>query len=341
MYKSYFRLIIIVFLCVAFTNCRTQEAKQAKINGLSFVASKDTITQKHIEPIIKMNANWVSIMPFAFLKEKASPELYFNNERQWYGERYDGVVQSIEMMHKNGVQVMLKPQIWIGNGEFTGFIDMKNEEDWLQFENDYTEMIMLYAKLAEETKTKMFCLGTELNNFVMKRPKFWTKLIQEVKTVYSGELTYAENWDKIDQVHFWEDLDYIGVDAYFPISSEKTPTLVEVKTSWGKINEKLKSISEVNQTPILFTEFGYRSIHYAGKEPWDSKRVEGQVNEETQAILLQGLVENVWDKSWFAGGFLWKWFHNPELISKRHDNRFCVHHKIAEETLRNYFKEFQ
>lgn len=345
---SKFIISIIVLCCLCVTILALGISNQppilknnSKINGLSFVASRDTITQVHLNPLLEINANWVSIMPFAFLKQVDSAHLYYNNNRQWFGERVEGAKQYIMMMHKNEIKVMLKPQIWIGGGEFTGYISMTTEKDWKSFEKNYADMILLYAKLAEETKVEMFCIGTELNSFVTQRPNFWSDLIFSVKKVYTGELTYAENWDKIDNVPFWSDLDYIGVDAYFPISQAKTPSLEEVKTAWQPILKDLKTLSEAENKPILFTEFGYRSIDFAGNQPWQTKRIDGQTNEIAQDILLKGLMESVWDKDWFAGGFLWKWFHHHTEPSARHANRFSIRHKRAEKSLKKHYTKFE
>lgn len=340
MHKPNFLLILFLNIGIL-AQCQSDFKVKPKINGLSFVASNDTIKQHHINPVQNVNANWVSIMPFAFMKSLDASTIYYNNDKQWYGERVEGVKQSISMMHKNRIKVMLKPQIWIGGGEFTGEINMKTEAYWVSFENHYLEMLILYAKVAEETQTEMLCIGTELNRFVMNRSAFWQHLISEVRKVYSGQITYAENWDKIENVPFWSALDHIGVDAYFPISEDKTPTIDQVKNKWDSINITLETLSDKNQTPILFTEFGYRSIDYAGIEPWDSTRIKGQVNENAQDILLQGMIESVWDKDWFAGGFLWKWFHDPIKYSDRHENRFCVHSKKAEKTLMRFYKKFE
>lgn len=331
-------LLLLILAIGILAQCQTALPQNPKINGVSFVASNDTIRQHHIDPVLKVSANWVSIMPFAFMRSLDATSLYYNNEKQWYGERAEGVKQNIIMMHENGIKVMLKPQIWIGGGDFTGHINLASEEDWKIFETQYAKMLLLYAKIAEETQTQMFCIGTELNSFVTKRPEFWKSLIKSVREVYSGQLTYAENWDKIENVSFWSDLDYIGVDAYFPISEAKTPELEMVKSAWETINERLKTLSDEYDTPVIFTEFGYRSIDYAGKEPWNSERVEGQVNEEAQAVLLEGLIESLWDKDWFAGGFLWKWFHDPEKLSDWQENRFCVHGKLAEKTIKRIYK---
>ena len=120
----------------------------------------------------------------------------------------------------------------------------------------------------------------------------------------------------------------------------KTPNLEQVKSEWKEIHHSLLELSNTTQKLILFTEFGYRSMDYAGKTPWDSRTISGQVNQEAQKVLLQGLIESTWNKDWFAGGFLWKWFHNPNSISQRHDNRFCVHGKKAEQLLSQLYKKY-
>jgi len=335
--KSFLVILIIGFTIVLTYSFFSEEDKTQKIKGVSFVASRDTISNKHIIPVKTINANWSSIMPFGIMRAKDNPELFYNTERHWYGERYDGSKHSIDLMHQNGIKVMLKPQIWIVNGEFTGELNMLSEDEWKSFERNYEDMLLLYARLAQETNAELFCIGTELNSFVIKRPEFWNNLIVKVKAIYNGKLTYAENWDRVSEVPFWEDLDYIGVDAYFPVSDAKTPQVEDVKKSWVTINAKLEHLSKTNNKPILFTEFGYRSIDFAGKTPWDATTVEGQVNEDAQHNLIQGLLESVWDKAWFSGGFLWKWFHNPESISDRHKNRFSVHGKKAEELLKDWY----
>jgi hypothetical protein len=334
-------IIILLFGLGILAQCEPKTKVENKINGLSFVASRDTIQQKHIEPVLKIHANWVSVMPFGFMERLDSSKLHYNHEKQWYGERLEGVKQSIMMMHKNSIKVMLKPQIWIGNGDFTGHIKMSKEKDWESFEQQYRAMILDFAKLAEMTNTEMFCIGTELNNFVKSRPDFWFELVSAVREVYSGKLTYAENWDKMEKVAFWSELDFIGIDAYFPISEAQTPDLEAVKTRWTALNISLQSLNKAHNRPILFTEFGYRSLDYAGKEPWNSERVEGQVNQEAQAILLKGLFESVWDKDWFAGGFLWKWFHEPGQYAAWQKNRFAVNGKLAETIVKENFHSFK
>jgi len=337
--KYVYLFLIMVLGSFVFGSCSATPYVSQKIDGVSFVASGDTLIQKDINPVLEVGASHVAIMPFGFLRDLDNPQLFFNSERQWYGERYEGAKQYIEALHQNGIKVMLKPHIWIGRGTFTGDMQMQSEADWLQFEKSYREFVLLYAKLAQETEVELFCIGTELYNFVKERPQFWNELIAEVRDVYSGKLTYAENWDKVDKVTFWKQLDYIGADAYYPVSEAETPSIEDARVGWQPHKQMFVALSQKHNKPILFTEFGYRSADYAGKEPWVSDRHEGKMNTEAQVNLYEALFEEFWDEPWFAGGFVWKWFHNHNRAISQENNRFTPQGKPAEEVLKKWFKK--
>lgn len=333
-----------LLLCVGltlFSSCDGQsQVVTKKINGLSFVASRDEVTDQDFDPVLNVHANAVAVMPFGFMESLESPELRFNVDRQWWGEKVEGAGKTIQLAKENGLSVMLKPQIWIRRGDFTGNLQMKSEEDWKKFEDLYLQFILLYAQLAEREKAEIFCIGTELNSFVETRPEFWDHLIAEVKKVYKGELTYAENWDKIGNVHFWEDLNYIGADAYFPLNEGRNPNLEEIRTGWQPVKKQLKELSKQHKKPVLFTEYGYRNIDFSLKAPWDSSRELTGINNDTQANALAAVYEEVWNEKWFAGGFLWKWHHNHARSGGAEDNQFTPQNKPAEGVVKEYYGKF-
>ncbi|WP_299312545.1 glycoside hydrolase [uncultured Aquimarina sp.] len=330
--KRFFILLISLFCC----GCSGQESK---INGISFVASPKEINETNIDPVVRVNANWAAVMPFGFVKNLKEPSVIFNTERQWWGEKADGAKRTIELLNRKGIKVMLKPQIWVWRGEFTGNISMDSEEDWNTFEKSYEDFIMLYAKLAQEMEVPILCIGTELHTFVQKRSEYWDQLIQNIRSVYKGKLTYAENWDQFAKAPFWDQLDYIGVDAYFPVSNSKTPTVDEMKKSWQNHKNKVVALQGTVGKPVLFTEYGYRSVHYTGKEPWDSNRTNGNVNLEAQSNALSALHEEFWNEPWFAGGFLWKWYHNHDEVGGEDNNRFTIQNKPAEKLIQSLYRD--
>ncbi|MBL4605164.1 MAG: glycoside hydrolase [Flavobacteriaceae bacterium] len=308
-----------------------------KINGVSFVSSRDSITSTHINPVVNVNANYTALMPFGFIKELSSPEIRFNTRGQWFGERERGIKQYAKALQKKGVKIMIKPQIWVSRGDYTGFITMDTEEKWKALEDSYQEFILMYAETAQEIKADIFCIGTELEKFVANRPKYWKNLIQEIKKIYKGKLTYAANWDEFKRVTFWNQLDYIGVDAYFPLSDKKTPTVQQFEKGWKTHKKEIQKIQSKFNKKVLFTEYGYRSLDFTGKEPWDSKRVSGAINLEAQTNGLQAIYNQFWNEDWFAGGFVWKWYHRHDRVGGENNNRFTPQNKPAEVLLKKLY----
>lgn len=325
--------VILILSCQA-------EIPSKKINGISLVASRDSLNTNHITPLIKLNANAVALMPYAFMADNENPELIYNIERQWFGERPEGIEQSILLLKKQNLRLMMKPHIWLRNGKFTGDLKFTSEAEWKKFETSYKEYIMLYAKISEKHHIEILCIGTELYNFVTARPEFWTALIRDVRKVYKGKIVYAENWDKVDQVNIWQHTDFIGVDAYFPLSENISPTEEEISRGWQKHTTMLEDLSSKYNKPVLFTEYGYRSIDYAVKEPWNSGRNISNLNHNLQARALKVIYEEFWTQNWFAGGYLWKW-HQYENSGGLDNDRFTPQNKPAEKTVKEYYYKFR
>ncbi|NNK19531.1 MAG: glycoside hydrolase [Maribacter sp.] len=332
------RTLGLLIFCLLQFSCASQ--KYQKINGVSFVASREKVGQHHVEEILNIHANHAAVMPFGFIREINSPDIIFDTERQWFGETKSGAKQYIEMLHKNGVEVMLKPQIWIWRGEFTGTLKMDTESDWKALEVSYEKFILAYAELARETNTSILCIGTELEQFVKNRPIFWKNIIKKIRTVYNGKLTYAANWDEYPRTTFWEDLDFIGIDAYFPLSDKRTPSVAELKNGWKKHKDRMIALSMEKDKPIIFTEYGYRSMDYTAKKPWLVDRNDEKVNLEGQVNAKKAIFEEFWNEDWFAGGYVWKWFIHHDQAGGGNDNRFTPQNKPAQEVIRSVYKMY-
>ena len=326
-----FFIVILQLSCVGQTN--------SKINGVSFVASQIPIDSTHVNPVVSINSNYAAVMPYGFIRDLQNPEVFYNTDRQWFGESLKGVKQYIGELHKQNVKVMMKPHIWIRGGHFTGHITMTTDEEWKQFEASYSKFILDFAELAEKTNTEILCIGTELEKFIEHRPEYWSDLISKIKSVYKGRLTYAANWDEFKRTPFWDKLDYIGVDAYFPVSDMQTPTVEDSKKGWIEHKEVIKTISEKYDKPVLFTEFGYRSVDYTGKEPWKSERSMGELNLQAQVNTTQALFETFWHEEWFAGGFIWKWFINNERAGGSDNHMFTPQNKPVEEIIKTHYSK--
>ena len=299
------------------------------------------IDSSHVQPLVDINANAAAVMPFGFMRNVNDPVIIYNTDRQWFGETREGAKQYISELYKHGISVMLKPQIWIWRGEFTGTLIMTNEEDWRALERSYSEFILSYADLAQEMEVAVFCIGTELELFIKNRPEFWFSLIEDIKQIYTGKLTYAANWDEFWRTPFWDELDYIGIDAYFPVSDMHTPTVEDCLEGWEAQKMKLARFSEQLNRSILFTEFGYRSVDYSAKEPWRYDRSMSSVNLQAQSNAMEALFQSVWKEPWFAGGYVWKWFVNHNEVGGLENNQFTPQNKPVEEIIEVNFRNHQ
>ena len=186
----------------------------------------------------------------------------------------------------------------------------------------------------------MFVIGTELSRAALERDKFWRRLAHEVRQQYGGPITYAANWwEEFEHIAFWEELDFIGIQAYFELSKENDPSVAELQEGWRPYKVAIQHLSNSTGRPVLFTEIGYRNVPDAAAVPWrwPSRDEIGTVEpaDELQARLYDVFFDNFWDEPWFAGAILWKWSADAVGRSNRLD--FSPSGKPAEEVIEKWF----
>ncbi|MDG1261071.1 MAG: glycoside hydrolase [Flavobacteriales bacterium] len=336
------KTFLFFFIALVLGSCEAQTTSPAvaeKFNGVSFVGNPKPISPEALEKVIDINANSITLMPFGYGRASEAHLTFENLDWQWWGESAKGVESCIQQAQAKGMKVIIKPQLWFNHGSFTGHHTYDNNADWELFEADYTKFIMIFAKLSEKYHLPVFCIGTELCAFAEERPEYWSSLIKSVRDVYKGKLTYAANWDSYTRMPFWNELDYIGVDAYFPLSSSETPTAKELQRAWYPICRKLEKMSKEYDKPFLFMEWGYRSTNFCADKPWETGKSD-DVNLQAQAIALEAVFTEVWDQPWFAGGFVWKWFPEYTKAGGSDDNRFTPQNKPGEQVIQRYFQQY-
>lgn len=70
--------------------------------------------------------------------------------------------------------------------------------------------------LATVLHADSLCVGMELV-VASHQTAYWRDLVAQVKTLYSGPLLYAANHGNENDVTWWDAVDIIGVDAYYPL----------------------------------------------------------------------------------------------------------------------------
>ena len=288
-------------------------------------------------PVKRINANWVAITPFAFMTP-GDPKVEYNCAQNWWGDTPIGIKHLVNSARAKNLKILLKPHFWVSNQGWPGDYDLSYEK-WTTWERNYESFILQLARISEALEIDMICIGTEFKIAVKKRRKFWTDLITKIRRVYSGKITYAANWDNYQNVHFWDKLDYIGIDAYHPLSQAQTPTIEEMERAWKQFVPALKNTAKKYNKQILFTEYGYRSIHKTAWQQWEIEGISSdeQCNLEAQTNAYEALYRVFWQQDWFAGGFLWKWWPDDAKSGGTKHSNYTPQHKPVEETIKKWY----
>ena len=329
--------ILLLVLTQNFWMKRDAVNYSAPINGVNFVATVDIITASNLESLQRIKANWISIIPYAYTPSKSTKVVYFKDHPYWWGEGLTGAAEQIRISKSIGLKVMVKPQVWVQEKGWPGEFLPVTEEEWEIWENDYTRYILACAHLCDSLDADLFCFSTEYKMVVRNRPQFFIGLIEKIKEIYSGPLTYAANWDNYDFVPFWKDLDYIGIDAYFPLSESQTPTSEDLEKEWQGLMDSLEKYAAAQGKKVLFTEYGYRSCNYATRGHWLTATNE-IVNLEAQQNAYRALYRSCWNRDFMVGGFLWKWFALDDKTGGKNDANYTPQNKPAEVEIRKAYQ---
>ena len=107
--------------------------------------------------------------------------------------------------------------------------------------------------------------------------RHWIRLIEAVREVYDGRLTYAANFDNYRNVGFWPWLDIIGINGYFPLRAHVERDLDDDEKrrvfhdGWARILSEIDGFrhrQRLDYTPYLFTEIGYTFRRNSTVQPW-------------------------------------------------------------------------
>jgi len=294
----------------------------------------------------KINVEWLTFVPYGSQDNIDGHEVNHYRGDSLQIASYDSSwVTRIDNAQLAGFKAFLKPHVWIDNppvGKWRSDIYTEGK-DWETWKDSYRDFIIRYARIAQRSEAEMFCIGAEFTKLSKTYPEYWRTLISEVRTIYHGKLTYAANWyQEYEQVTFWNDLDYVGIQAYFPLTDKHTPSVKKLTRAWNKKLVGLQSLSATTNRPILFTEMGYRSSSGAAIKPWewveDPTNNDVQSCENTQANCYQAFFNTIWTQEWFAGVHIWQWRANYDANDKWFANDFTPQGKAAEQIIKEGYR---
>jgi hypothetical protein len=331
------RVLIFLSFSLVFNSYFSQ-----KMNGISVHGEKYKPDFEGFSNLSNSNANWVSIQAFCFVNSPSSGVDY-NRKNFWYSQTTEGIKSYIRNAKEHNFKVFLKPHTLTQyENVWSGTFGCTNEKDWKNLEKTYAKYILNLARIAQDYKVEAMSIGVEIDHFISTRKSFFNLLIKSVRSIYKGKITYCANWDGINKISVWNQLDFIGIDSYFTISTDKTPLLSTCKNQLRSIKSMLNSLSKRYKKKIVFTEFGFQSREYAGYNPWSwEKNKRTKANMKAQETCYRAVLETFWNEDWFLGGFSWKWHLDYSRSGGNQDNSYTPQNKPAENIISNHYLKFK
>ncbi len=232
----------------------------------------------------------IALVPYAGASRK-EPRIQ-RWENGW--EREDGIRQLSRLAHSLGMKVMLKPQLWVepGNPMDLDFPQPAARARWFTV---YRENLEHYARLATEIHADVFCIGVELEK-MSPYDADWRRLIARTRELYPGALTYAANFGcEFESITFWDALDYMGLDEYYPLPDD---------LSTHDVLRRVEAVQQKFSRPVLLTEAGFPSVEGANLKPWDDPPA--KPDPDLQARAYEAIFRAFYEKPWFKGMYWWK-----------------------------------
>lgn len=289
--------------------------------------------------IRKMGGNWVSLTPFGRVWDLTPSGVSMTFEAPYEKNRKD-VARAVEQAHHEGLRVMLVPHLWVESGGWRAKIDPGDDEAWARWAASYRAFLMNWAEVARDAGVDMLAVGVELRSWVTTThaPSF-IDIIHDVRQVYPGLLTYAANWDDVDDTVILGDLDVIGINAFYPLADKKGADYPTLVAGGRRVAEKVGRLAADWDKPVMFTEFGYTTRPDPAVRPWEwpDKMKHVVVDQRAQARAYAALLQAFVDKPWFAGFFVWRVYADPDDMSQEAEWGFSPRGKEAGLVLRDAF----
>lgn len=248
----------------------------------------------------------------------------------------------------HGLHTTLQPIVLLeraGEKQWRGAIQ---PDDWDQWWRSYDRFIDWYLDLADRCHIDLLCIGSELNSTEDQLDR-WRAVASRVRSRFDGQITYAANWDRYEQVELWPIVDVMSVSSYFEIGRRldedvhATPT--SLAEAWKTDQDRLLKTADRFAMPLLLSEVGYPSLPTAARYPWDyvaddDTPADHDAQAACYAAFFGAWIELLLNPDQPAAGFcIYAW--DPYHHGQTSDTGYGFRGKPAFDLIRRAFQELR
>lgn len=270
-----------------------------------------------LDRLLTLHVNSVSVAFNLFQDDWTSSSIYESTEGEFGSITEENLRIFIQEAHRRGLSVMVTPLLeersLIPDEQWRGSIRPRDLDSWFR---SYTELILGYAQIAQEEGAEYVCVGAELQSLEPESER-WVALIQSVRELFDGQVTYAFNWDSllsnnglIAPSHFRRIIDasdFVGISAYYPLDVPRVASVAELLEAWSPWITELDGLRREFAKPLVFTEVGTRSIEGSYRRPngpYFDQGITTPVSEQAQRDYVLALCQG--PLALLAGTYIWR-----------------------------------
>lgn len=298
---------------------------------------------KYIREMAATGANSVMFVLPGYQQNCDSSSIFLDGRKAPSQKR---LKELVKLAHDEGMYVVLMPVVLLENplvNEWRGKIKPGDGNDWDNWWEDYTNYILHYARIAEDTGVDLLMVGSELLSTQGQRDR-WIELIAQVRERYSGFLSYSSNWDDFHNVTFWDHLDVIGMTTYHDLSGGRDKpediTMDVLMEAWKGPKAKILEWQQKSGggKPILFTEVGWPNQVTAAKYPWNYYKSPHSPDPTQQARCFESFFRTWQDEPGVAGYMIWDWrAYEHQETDPYVDTGYCILGKPCLDVIKSSF----
>src|SRR5215207_5954300 len=223
----------------------------------------------------------------------------------------------------NANSISLAPRIFTQTGTSNDIIVDPNKTE---SDANIATAIGNVATVAQQSGVESFSIGNELAKLSGPQYRsYWVDIIDSVRAVYHGTITYSAATDEAINVSFWDKVDEIGINAYPPLTTSLNPSVDQMIAAWKSMPtdnywaavmdhmspvDFFHSLAVKYGKPVLFTETGYRSVDGTNISPGGWGGTTQDLQEQYDAFNAFFQVWGSEGGSWFKGAQIWNWDAN-------------------------------
>lgn len=294
-----------------------------------------------LDESVRMGATWISLTVFGRVWDLNSTEVDLVFEAPFQENRLN-VLKAIEQAHARGLKVFLVPHLWVESGGWRALMAPGggSDEGWARWADSYRSFLLAWAEVARLGHAEMFSAGVELRSWVTtSRVASFKTILSDLKAIYPGWITYSANWDDVEDTLILGELDFIGINAFYPLTEREGAPLEDLIAGGYRIAANIEKMANTYQKPVVLTEIGYTTRADPALRPWEwpDSMTNVRIDEQSQADAYTAIMAPFLDARFCTGFFIWRVYADPDDVSQEAEWGFSPRGKKAELVLRDAF----